>query len=49
MTAQVDASFERWIRERPEQWFEAKRRWPRRNGIDAPAPPPSGLPPGILR
>jgi KDO2-lipid IV(A) lauroyltransferase len=27
MTEQVYAHFERWIRERPEQWICAKRRW----------------------
>jgi Kdo2-lipid IVA lauroyltransferase/acyltransferase len=29
MTEQVNAHFERWIRERPEQWICAKRRWPK--------------------
>jgi KDO2-lipid IV(A) lauroyltransferase len=29
MTEQVNAHFERWIRERPEQWVCAKRRWPK--------------------
>lgn len=50
MTAQVNACFEQWIRERPEQWFEAKRRWHRGAPIDAPAPPsaPAG-PPQALR
>ena len=27
MTEQVHAHFEQWIRERPEQWVCAKRRW----------------------
>jgi KDO2-lipid IV(A) lauroyltransferase len=29
MTEQVNAHFERWIRERPGQWVCAKRRWPK--------------------
>jgi KDO2-lipid IV(A) lauroyltransferase len=29
MTEQVYACFEHWIRERPEQWICAKRRWPK--------------------
>ncbi len=29
MTARVNAIFESWIRETPEQWLCAKRRWPR--------------------
>ena len=29
MTEQVNAHFERWIRERPEQWICARRRWPK--------------------
>jgi len=44
MTRQLNARFERWIRERPEQWVVAKRRWPR--GAPAPNPeqaaPPAG-------
>jgi KDO2-lipid IV(A) lauroyltransferase len=30
MTRQLNATFEQWIRERPEQWITARRRWPRR-------------------
>ena len=29
MTEQVNADFERWIRERPGQWICGKRRWPK--------------------
>ena len=29
MTEQVNAHFERWIRERPGQWICGKRRWPK--------------------
>ncbi len=29
MTRQLNAHFEQWIRERPEQWFVEKRRWPK--------------------
>lgn len=28
LTASVNATFERWIRERPAQWFWVHRRWP---------------------
>ena len=28
LTASVNETFERWIRERPEQWFWVHRRWP---------------------
>ena len=28
MTRQVNAYFESWIRERPDQWFCSKRMWP---------------------
>ena len=30
MTRKVNALFESWIRERPDQWFCTKRRWPKR-------------------
>ena len=29
MTEQINAHFERWIRDRPGQWICAKRRWPK--------------------
>jgi KDO2-lipid IV(A) lauroyltransferase len=29
MTRQVNAHFESWIRERPDQWFCSKRMWPK--------------------
>jgi Kdo2-lipid IVA lauroyltransferase/acyltransferase len=29
MTLRVNAHFEDWIRERPEQWLCARRRWPK--------------------
>ncbi|MFO1431066.1 MAG: lauroyl acyltransferase [Candidatus Competibacteraceae bacterium] len=29
MTRKVNASFEEWIRQRPEQWLCTKRRWPK--------------------
>jgi len=35
MTRQVNALFEKWIRERPEQWLCPKRRWPKENRMDA--------------
>ena len=28
LMAEVNATLERWIRERPEQWFWVHRRWP---------------------
>ncbi len=44
MTRQLNALFERWIRERPEQWVVAKRRWPRGapTGPRAEPRPPAG-------
>jgi hypothetical protein len=41
MTAQVNACFEQWTRKQPEQWFEAKRRWPRNGASRAAHPCPS--------
>lgn len=29
MTRQINAAFEAWIRQRPQQWLCAKRRWPK--------------------
>ena len=30
MTRKVNALFESWIREHPDQWMCTKRRWPKR-------------------
>lgn len=35
MTRQVNALFETWITERPEQWLCPKRRWPKQNRMEA--------------
>ncbi len=35
MTAQINAAFESWIRERPDQWYCSKRRWARRAHLEA--------------
>ena len=35
MTARVNQLFARWIAVRPDQWFCARRRWPRRNARKA--------------
>jgi KDO2-lipid IV(A) lauroyltransferase len=39
VTRQLNAHFERWIRERPEQWECLKRRWPKeRRKVSSPSP-----------
>jgi lauroyl/myristoyl acyltransferase len=37
MTQRVNARFEQWIRERPEQWQCTKRRWPRERASEPSA------------
>jgi KDO2-lipid IV(A) lauroyltransferase len=41
MTRQLNAHFEQWIRERPDQWFVEKRRWPKGEAaeLDGERPP----------
>jgi KDO2-lipid IV(A) lauroyltransferase len=39
VTRQLNACFERWIRDRPEQWECLKRRWPKeRRKVSSPSP-----------
>jgi len=35
MTRQLNAHFEQWIRERPDQWFVERRRWPKRTPAES--------------